>query len=201
MKRSFLLILTFVVFASVYAQKQITVEDFTTKNTFAQKSVTGINWMKDGQFYSSLSNNKIIKFDITTGKEVQILLDGEALSPRVAIQDYSFSADESKLLLLTATESIYRHSFTAEYFVYDLTAKKLTKLSPNGRQSYASFSPDGSKVAFVRGNNLFYTDLATTAETQVTDDGKFNFIINGTTDWVYEEEFSFVVGFHWSPDG
>jgi dipeptidyl-peptidase 4 len=201
MKRSILLILTFVVFASVHAQKQITVEDFTTKNTFAQKSVTGINWMKDGQFYSSLNNNKVIKFDITTGKEVQVLLDGDALSPRVAIQDYSFSADESKLLLLTATESIYRHSFTAEYFVYDLTAKKLTKLSPNGRQSYASFSPDGSKVAFVRSNNLFYTDLATMTETQVTDDGKFNFIINGTTDWVYEEEFSFVVGFHWSPDG
>jgi dipeptidyl-peptidase-4 len=200
MKRSLLLILTVVVFAA-QAQKQITVEDFTTKNTFAQKSVTGINWMKDGQFYSSLSSNKIIKFDITTGKEVQTLLDGDALSPRVTIQDYSFSADESKLLLLTATESIYRHSFTAEYFVYDLSAKKITKLSPNGRQSYASFSPDGSKVAFVRSNNLFYTDLATMAEAQVTDDGKFNFIINGTTDWVYEEEFSFVVGFHWSPDG
>jgi dipeptidyl-peptidase-4 len=200
MKRSLLLILTVVVFAA-QAQKQITVEDFTTKNTFAQKSVTGINWMKDGQFYSSLSSNKIIKFDITTGKEVQTLLDGDALSPRVTIQDYSFSADESKLLLLTATESIYRHSFTAEYFVYDLSAKKITKLSPNGRQSYASFSPDGSKVAFVMSNNLFYTDLATMAEAQVTDDGKFNFIINGTTDWVYEEEFSFVVGFHWSPDG
>jgi dipeptidyl-peptidase-4 len=78
MKRSLLLILTVVVFAA-QAQKQITVEDFTTKNTFAQKSVTGINWMKDGQFYSSLSSNKIIKFDITTGKEVQTLLDGDAL--------------------------------------------------------------------------------------------------------------------------
>lgn len=201
MKRSILLILAVVAFAAAHAQKQITVEDFTTKNTFAQRSVSGINWMKDGQFYSSLSSNKVIKFDITTGKEVQTLLDGDALSPRVAIQDYSFSANESKLLLLTATESIYRHSFTAEYFVYDIPTKKLTKLSSGGRQSYASFSPDGSKVAFVRNNNLFYTDLASMSETQVTDDGKFNFTINGTTDWVYEEEFSFVVGFHWSPDG
>jgi dipeptidyl-peptidase-4 len=201
MKRSFLMILAVVLFASAYGQKKITVEDFTTKNTFAQKTVSGINWMKDGQFYSSLTNNKVVKFDITTGKEVQTLLDGSALSPQVDIEDYSFSADESKLLLLTSTQSIYRHSFTAEYFVYDLTAKKLLKLSSGGRQSYASFSPDGGKVAFVRNNNLFYTDLATMTETQVTDDGKFNFIINGTTDWVYEEEFAFVVGFYWSPDG
>src|SRR5690349_21472668 len=176
MKRSLLMILAVVLFASAYGQKQITVEDFTTKNTFAQKTVSGINWMKDGQFYSSLTNNKVVKFDITTGKEVQTLLDGSALSPQVDIENYSFSADESKLLLLTSTQSIYRHSFTAEYFVYDLTAKKLTKLSSGGRQSYASFSPDGGKVAFVRNNNLFYTDLSTMAETQVTDDGKFNFI-------------------------
>ena len=127
MKRSLFLILAVAICSAAHAQKQITVEDFTTKNTFAQKSVTGINWMKDGQFYSSLNNNKVIKFDITTGKEVQTLLDGDALSPRVAIQSYSFSADESKLLLLTSSESIYRHSFTAEIFCLRSDGQKTHK--------------------------------------------------------------------------
>jgi dipeptidyl-peptidase-4 len=184
-----------------YAQKQITVEDFTTKNTFPQKTVRGINWMKDGKFYSTLENNKVVKYNITTGKPVETLVDGSTLNPKIDIQDYSFSGDEKKLLLTTDFQSIYRRSFTANYFIYDLTSKSVKPLSANGKQSYAAFSSDGSKVAFVRENNLFYVTLNDMKEVQVTDDGKFNHIINGTTDWVYEEEFSFVDGFYWSPDG
>lgn len=184
-----------------YAQKQITVEDFTTKNTFPQKTVRGINWMKDGKFYSTLENNKVVKYNITTGKPVETLVDGSTLNPKIDIQDYSFSADEKKLLLTTDFQSIYRRSFTANYFIYDLAGKSVKPLSANGKQSYAAFSTDGSKVAFVRENNLFYVTLNDMKEAQVTDDGKFNHIINGTTDWVYEEEFSFVDGFYWSPDG
>ncbi|HEY9046132.1 MAG TPA: DPP IV N-terminal domain-containing protein, partial [Ohtaekwangia sp.] len=183
-----------------YAQKQIAVEDFTTKNTFPQKTVRGINWMKDGKFYSTLENNKVVKYNITTGQPVETLVDGSTLSTRVEIQDYSFSADEKRVLLQTNFESIYRRSFTAAYFVYDITTKTVKQLSANGKQSYAAFSPDGSKVAFVRENNLYVVDLADMQETQVTNDGKFNHIINGTTDWVYEEEFGFVDGFYWSPD-
>src|SRR5690242_16857240 len=119
MKKSLIILLFAACCVSSIAQKQITVEDFTTKNTFAQKSVTGINWMHDGKFYSSLVDNKITKFSITTGQPVQTILDGSSLSPAVNIQSYSFSADEKKLLLLTSSESIYRHSFTAIYFVYD----------------------------------------------------------------------------------
>ncbi len=184
-----------------YAQKQITVEDFTTKNTFPQKTVRGINWMKDGKFYSTLENNKVVKYNITTGQPVETLVDGSTLKPKIEIQDYSFSGDEKKLLLTTDFQSIYRRSFTANYFIYDLTGKSVKPLSANGKQSYAAFSADGSKVAFVRENNLFYVTLNDMKEVQVTDDGKFNHIINGTTDWVYEEEFSFVDGFYWSPDG
>ncbi len=183
-----------------FAQKSITVEDFTTKTTFTPRTVTGINWMKDGKFYSALDDNKVIKYDITTGQAVETLVDGNTLNPKIEIEDYSFSADENKVLLVTDQQSIYRWSFTAEYYVHDRATKTTTKLSKGGRQSIATFSPDGSRVGFVRANNVFYVTLKDMSETQVTDDGKFNYIINGTTDWVYEEEFSFINGFFWSPD-
>jgi dipeptidyl-peptidase 4 len=182
------------------AQKQITVDDFTLRPTFAQKSVNGINWMKDGKFYSSLDKNKILKFNVTTGEVVETLVDGNALLPAIDIDDYYFSTDEKQILLSTGFEQIYRHSFRAEYFIYDVAAKSIKELSAKGKQSYATFSPDGSKVAFVRDNNLFFVTLADMKEMQVTTDGKFNEIINGSADWVYEEEFSFTTGFYWSPD-
>lgn len=186
-------------FSSTFAQK-ITVEDFTLKNTFQSKSVSGINWMKDGKYYTTLSGNKIIQYNITTGQAEKTILDGSALTQPLTMDDYTFNADESSLLISTEMKSIYRRSYIAEYFIYDITTKTIKKLSDKGKQSYATFSPDGTKVAFVRQNNLFYVSLADGKEVQVTDDGKFNSIINGTTDWVYEEEFGFVVGFHWSVD-
>lgn len=183
----------------VQAQDSITVADFTLRNTFAQHDVGGIDWMNNGKFYTTLSDNKIIRYDITTGRAVETVLDGSALSTPIVIDEYSFSANESQILLQTERQSIYRRSFIAAYFVYDVNTKTVKPLS-TGKQSYATFSPDGSKVAFVRDNNLFYVNLADMEEKQVTSDGKFNSIINGTTDWVYEEELSFVVGFEWSPD-
>lgn len=199
MKKTLLLLLLFIGSAAV-AQKSITVDDFTTRPTFSARSVGGINWMKDGKFYSSLQNNKVVKFNITTGEAVETLVDGTAITPAITIDDYTFSADEKQVLISTAVESIYRWSFRAEYFIYDITNKVLKKLSNNGKQSYATFSPDGSKVAFVRANNLFYISLNDMKEVQVTTDGKFNEIINGSTDWVYEEEFGFTTAFFWSPD-
>jgi dipeptidyl-peptidase-4 len=203
MNKLFRLLFLFSLFTipAVYSQQKITVDDFTTKNTFSQKSVSGINWMNDGKFYSTLSDNKIVKYDITTGQPVETTLDGSTLSTPIEIDAYNFSHDEKGILLQVNRQSIYRRSFIADYYVYDLDGQSLQQLSPNGKQSYAAFSPDGSKVAFVRNNDLFYVSLSDMREVQVTDDGKFNFIINGTTDWVYEEEFSFVVGFEWSPDG
>lgn len=199
MKQTILIFWMAISFSAI-AQQQISVDDFTTKSTFSSKSVTGINWMKDGKFYSTLADNKIVKYNVTTGEAVQTLVDGDRLNPALHINTYTISSDEKKILLTTAIESIYRRSYRAEYYVYDIASGETKKLSSQGKQSYATFSPDGTKVAFVRENNLFYVTLANMQEVQVTDDGKFNHIINGTTDWVYEEEFGFVKGFFWSPD-
>jgi len=181
------------------AQKQITIEDFTTRGTFVQRSVRGINWMKDGKFYSSQNGNKIVKYNVTTGQEVETILDGTVFSLQVG--GYSFNADETKILIETESEPIYRRSYKAEYYIYDIATKTVKKLSNGGKQSYATFSPGSDKIAFVRANNLFFVNLADGTEMQVTDDGKFNAIINGSTDWVYEEELSFAQAFYWSPDG
>ncbi len=179
------------------AQKEIKVENFYD-GTFTEERVKSLNWMKDGQFYSELSENNVIKNRVTDASTVAVLVNGDSLG--IEIDDYSFSTDESKILLLTKQTFIYRRSFTAEYYVYDLKNKTFTKLSENGPQSYATFSPDGKMVAFVRDNNLFTVRLDNMGETQITKDGEFNKIINGSSDWVYEEEFSITKAFFWSPD-
>ncbi len=105
------------------------------------------------------------------------------------------------MLIPAQTEYIYRYSSVSEYFIFDLPDRKLSRLSTGGKQRLATFSPDANKIAFVRDNNLFVTDLVNHVEVQVTFDGRKNEIINGTTDWVYEEEFELTRGFEWSPDG
>jgi len=107
--------------------------------------------------------------------------------------------DETKFLIPTETESIYRHSSKSIFYVWDSKAKNLERLA-EGKQRLAEFSPDGKYVAFVRDNNLFVKDMTSKEEITVTNDGAFNHIINGTCDWVYEEEFGFTKGFYWSPD-
>lgn len=198
--KKLIFLFTFLSSLSMMAQKQITIEDFTTKNTFAQKSVNGINWMNDGKFYTSLSENKVIKYDITQGQAVETIVDGDQLSEKITIDAYQLSGDEKKLLLMTHFENIYRRSFKAHYYLYDIVSKSLQKLTSGNKQSYATFSPDGSKIGFTRDNNLFYLAVADLKEIQVTTDGKFNHIINGSTDWVYEEELGFAQAFYWSPD-
>ncbi|MET4107306.1 DPP IV N-terminal domain-containing protein [Hymenobacter sp. UYP22] len=191
---------------AVAQQKQnITLEDIWQKGTFSARSVPGFNWMKDGRFYSSLSKGDLVQNDVTTGQLVQTLVAAQDLklagqTQPLQVDGYSFNADETNILFSTDTEPIYRRSSKSFFFVYDRASKKLTPLSAGGKQLYATFSPDGKRVAFVRDNNLYVTDLATMQETAVTTDGALNRIINGGTDWVYEEEFSFAQGFQWSPD-
>jgi len=194
------LIILMVVQELATAQRKISVEDFTLKNTFGVKSVNSVNWMKDGQFYSALEDNQVVKYDVTSGEKVETLVDGSTISPVLTIDDYTFSDDEKKILLLTDRQAVYRRSYTAVFYVLDLTTKELTKLS-EGRQAYGTFSPDGSKVAFTRDNNLFWSDLASGKETQITTDGERNSIINGSADWVYEEELYLTQAFAWSPNG
>ena len=198
LNKQIILLLSIIVslISSAYAQKQIEVSNIID-GSFSQKSVRSLNWMKDGQYYSALADNKVIKYDVRTGEEVETLVDGEALS--LSIDDYNFSEDETMVLLLTDRQSIYRRSFTAVYYIYSREDGSLEKLS-DGRQSYATLSPDNQKIAFTRDNNLFYKDLSSGQEVAVTTDGKFNFIINGSTDWVYEEELYLTKAFEWSPD-
>lgn len=188
--------------ALAQTQKPVTLDDIWGRNAgvFAQRTVQGVNWLKTGGFYTTLDAGKIVKFSITTGQPVETLFDERQASPRISVDGYGLSADERKLLLTTAEEPIYRRSSKATYYVYDLGTKQLTPLSKLGKQQFATFSPDGKRVAFVRDNNLFVVELATDRETQLTTDGKRNAIINGGADWVYEEEFSMARAFEWSPD-
>lgn len=195
---------TFAIFLfalTLNAQEKITVEDIFQKETFSQKSVYNINWMKDGQYYSVRKNNDIVKYDVTTGQAIETILKGSNLSPEIKFSNYTFSADEQKVLLMTDRKSIYRRSYTADFYVYDFKSKTLEKLTQGGVQSYATFSPDGSKVGFTRDNNLYYVKLSDMTEVQITHDGKFNHIINGSADWVYEEELYLTKAFDWSSDG
>jgi len=114
------------------------------------------------------------------------------------IDSYSFSNDEKLILIASNSNPIYRHSFTADYYLYNIATKEMGKLFDQVQEP--TFSPDGTKIAYAKANNLFVYDLASRKTTQITTDGKKNAIINGITDWVYEEEFAFVRAFDWSAD-
>ncbi len=198
-----LAIFVFFIVAPSFAQgtfKKITLEDLWKKRTFMAASVDGLVSMNDGENYTVLDENKIVKYSYKTGEKVETLLSGAEIGV-AAFYEYEFSADESKVLLTAEMNFIYRHSFTANYQVYDFKTKTVTPVAKDKKQQLATFSPDGLKVAFVSENNLFIKDLTSGEEIQITKDGKYNEVINGAPDWVYEEEFSFSKAFEWSPNG
>ena len=192
-----------------YAQeteKKVTLEDIWKKGTFRPAYIYEIRSMKDGEHYCVSENGKINEYSYKEAKLEKTILDASQIKlPNsdkfLNIEDYQFSKDESKILISMNTEQIYRHSSKCDYFIWDIKAEKLTALSMGGKQRLADFSPDGTKVAFIRDNNLFIKDLVKDKEIQMTTDGLNNNIIYGTTDWVYEEEFSFTRAFFWSNDG
>jgi dipeptidyl-peptidase-4 len=200
----FLAILMVLGFSAIAQQKKkISLEDVFKNNTFSQKSVQGINWMKDGQYYSTLQRGiegpKVVKVNVATGEEAAILIDGGALG--VNFSSYSFNSDETKALIASEVESIYRRSSKGVFHVVDLKTGSAQKLLNGEKIMYATLSPENDKVAFVKDNNLFIIELATNELTQITEDGKWNQVLNGAGDWVYEEEFSLSKAFEWSPDG
>ncbi|HAH22518.1 MAG TPA: S9 family peptidase [Prolixibacteraceae bacterium] len=200
--RQILLLIFVSVSITVFSQKKIELKDVVSSPVFSAKTVTGLHSLNDGLNYSTLEDNKIIRYSYKTGEKVDILFDLSKIENPgfTSFSDYSFSSDENKILFTTKREPIYRHSFTAEYFIWNKTTQEMTPLSSNGAQQLATFSPDGERVAFVRNNNLFIKSLKFATENQVTRDGKKNEVINGAPDWVYEEEFSFNKAFEWSPD-
>ncbi len=194
-------------------RKSITLEDIYKARKFSSKGVARLQSMNDGDHYCQLKKDSLNTYEYATGNYAGTIVTSKQLIPAgdtvpIEMGSFEFSGDESKILFATDDEAIYRRSSKANYYIYDLKTGKLVPLSKNGKQRLATFSPDGMKVAFVRDNNIFIADIAAAmtnggpvTEKQITPDGKVNEIINGATDWVYEEEFEFSKAYSWSPDG
>ena len=179
--------------------------------TFQSEYVWGIRSMADGKHYTTQEMDPkkgscIVKWSYKSGKAVDTLLTSVMAfdDPRERFSGYEFSSDERFVVLTTATEGLYRHSFYAHFYVYDFQANGEARPITDfglGKQRLAQLSPAGDKVAFVRDNNIFISNLGSGEEVQVTTDGEVNRIINGATDWVYEEEFGDDKALFWSGDG
>ncbi|MBP7821618.1 MAG: S9 family peptidase [Saprospiraceae bacterium] len=204
MKKIFFLHLLMLSSFLVFSQQDIHLEDIWKTGIYSAKYIDGFNFLKDGKHYTLLDDNSIKQYDLATGKFVKDILTLKELKSNVAfkgeIDDFKLSDDESKVLIVNNIEQIYRHSFSANYYVWDFKSKKITPVFAKGKQMYATFSPDAKYVAFMSDNNLYYTNTETGATSQITFDGKYNEVINGGADWVYEEEFTMSRAFEWSPD-
>jgi len=196
--------------ASPLAAQQLTIERIYSDREFEPERLPNLAWMDDGlrfTFVETLDDETtdLIVEDAASG-ERSVLVDGSTLirpgaEDTVTIDGYTFDDDEDRLLILTDEEGIYRRSSRGTYYVLDLGSGTLTPISRSrGDQQYAKLSPDGDRVGFVRANDIWVADLDTGAETRLTFDGSET-VINGTFDWVYEEELSVVDGWSWSPDG
>ena len=192
--------------------KEIKVSDIWQFYKFFPKSVRGVRSMNDGKHFTTLGRGAmgtsvINKFSYATYDKIGKIVSSADLKDEdgkgIVINSYHFNKDESKILIATSQESIYRRSSKAFYYIYDIKTKKTTPLSDKklGKQRLAEISPAGTHIAFVRDNDMFFTNLETGKEFRITQDGKLNNIINGATDWVYEEEFSIHKGFQWNADG
>lgn len=202
MKKFQFLALGLLFFNGIVAQNNITLEDIFKNNTFRMNSVNGLESMNDGEHYTTLSKGKIMRYLYADTLHSELILDQTTVNPEqdnFSIDAYSFSKDESKLLLSTEQEQIYRHSTRENYIVYDRKSKSSFPIKGE-KQQYGGFSPDGKLLSYIKNNNLYIMDLSTGKESQITNDGQFNSIINGATDWVHEEEFSFSTAYFWSPD-
>ncbi len=196
-----------------FAQQPFTLEDIYSNNTYSQKGYGPVRWMKDNEGYSTLENNivyggkDIVQYDAKTGNR-KILVSAKQLIPTnetkpLSIANYEWSNDDGKLLLFTNTRRVWRYNTRGDYWVLNLSTGKLQQVGKNLEPTtlmFAKFSPDASRVAYVSKQNIYVEDLATGKNTPITKDGGGN-IINGTFDWVYEEELDDRDGFRWSPDG
>lgn len=206
MKKYSLAILLFVVSSlSVVAQQKITLEEIWG-GAFRTKGMDALNAMKNTNQYTVLNYDRNSKsyqidlYDFATLEKVSTLFDTKNHPEVKSIDSYSFDKNEKKILIATNSNPIFRHSFTAEYYIYDIPSKTVNSFTANAIQE-PTFSADGTKVAYAFENNLYVHDLSSGVKLQLTQDGQKNKIINGITDWVYEEEFSFVKAYDWNAVG
>ncbi len=186
--------------------RAVELKDFTSRNTFNPKSISGLKSMSDGEHYTVLEDDgtRIVKYSYKTGNKVDVLFDAANIKRNPAeiktISGYEFSPDETKILVYNNVDKIYRHSFLADYYVYEREYRELLPLSEEGKQQVPKFSPDSYMIAYVRNNNIYLKKLRFGTTSAITQDGEKNKIINGIPDWVYEEEFGYSRAFEWSPD-
>ncbi len=190
---------------SAAAQQQITVEEIFT-GAFRPKGMAELQAMKNSNRYTMVNFDSKSKaftldvYDFATRQKVETLITAKQSDEVLkSIDSYIFDDAEMQILIANNSNQIYRHSFTADYYLYDIQTKKLSKILTQVQEP--TFSPDGKRIAYVQENNLFIYDFSTAKPRQITSDGKKNSIINGVTDWVYEEEFAFVRAYDWSADG
>ncbi len=190
---------------TIQAQQQIEVAQIWN-GTFRTNQLNALNTLHTKNQYSVLDYNRNAKtftidaFDFTTLEKVQTLFSTADFPEIKEISDYSINKTDDKILIATNSNPIYRHSFTSVYYLFDIASKSLIKISENAIQE-PLLNKNGSKIAYAFENNLYVFDVASKKTTQITKDGKKNAIINGITDWVYEEEFAFVRAFDWNTDG
>ena len=195
----------FMLTAHVSAGGKITIPDITS-GKFAAKTVNGINPIEGTDTYARISDDgkRVDCYSFKTGKLLRNLFDvSNTMGKKIdSFDGYILSPDGTRMLIQTKTKSIYRRSFTAVYYLYNIASRKLEPLSDGGPQQVPVWSKDGLQVAFVREGNIYLVKLLyDNAEVQVTKDGKFNEVINGLPDWVNEEEFGFNRALTFNADG
>lgn len=201
-----LFVLVFLTSTYCFPQDKVITLEEIWNGSFRTERLDALHSMNNGQQYTVLNfdrktrSTSVDVYDYKTLQKVETLVSSVNLEGVDYFMDYSFNEDETKLLLATDLESIYRYSALGEYYVYDLKSESLTKVAEEKIQE-PTFSPDGNKIAYGYGNNLFVKDLVSGTTKQITFDGEKNRIINGITDWVYEEEFGFVRAFQWNAEG
>lgn len=206
MVRLALIMATMFATLSLQAAGQLTIGDLTSGAYWA-RGIRGVTPLLDGESYCQLSadGKRIVRHSFRTGEETGVLFDVDNIRNRIRIEridGYLMSPDETNILVQTDTKSIYRHSKTAQYYIYNVKNHTLANLSEGGPQEQPLWSRDGTMVAFVRDGNLFLVKLLfNNSESQITKDGEFGKIINGKPDWVNEEEFSFSRAFDFNADG
>lgn len=207
MKNTFAILLLYLP-AVLFAQS-LTLEDIFGTGKYREKRPEHLRFLNDDAYYTVQENNVLLKKETRTGKIVDTVVSkiDTLLGKKFMLSGYQFSDSEEWLLLSGNPKPLYRRSYTADYVLFDRRFPKgpqrqgvFKKRLVLSNVSFATFSPDGNKIGYVKDNNLFYFDIPTQTHVPVTNDGRRNEILNGSTDWVYEEEFEFTKAFFWSPD-